>query len=121
MSIAAAIALFPLKLIATVILYLIKIVFSTVSFLVFAFSLPFVKLAEILGGLLLLITSVGIGAMLLCWYFGSVDGKTVLVVGCTFGLVSALLFASEDIAGFIYDKLEDASFFIDDLIEDMWQ
>ena len=120
MSIAAAIALFPLKLIATIILFTLKIVFSSASFLVVAFSLPFVKLAELLGGLLLLITSVGLGAMLICWHSGSLDGKTMLIVAFTFGLISALLFAAEAIAEFICDKIDDLIFLFDTLIEDMW-
>lgn len=120
MSIAAAIVLFPLKLIGTIILFILKMIFSLASFLVVAFSLPFVKLAELLGGLLLLITSVGLGAMLLCWYSGSLDGKTVLIVAFTFGLISALLFAAEAIAEFICDKIDDLLFLFDSLIEDMW-
>ena len=120
MSIAAAIVLFPLKFIGTIILFILKMIFSLASFLVVAFSLPFVKLAEIVGGLLLLITSVGLGAMLLCWYSGSLDGKTVLIVAFTFGLISALLFAAEAIAEYICDKIDDLLFLFDSLIDDMW-
>lgn len=120
MSVALAILLFPLKLTATIILFILKIVFSAASFLVLAFSLPFVMLAEMVGGLLLLFTSVSLGAMLLCWYFGSFDGKTVLIVAFFLGLISTLLLAAEAIAEFICGKMDDIALLCDSLIGDMW-
>ncbi len=121
MPVALKIILFPLKLTATIILFILKIVFTAASFLVQAFSLPFVHLADMVGAFLLILTSACIGIMLLCWYFGSLDGKTVLIVGFTFGLISGLLFAVEYIALFISGKMDDAAFFCEGLIEDIWQ
>ena len=81
--------LFPLKLIATIVLFILKISFSILSFLALAFSFPFVLLSDLLGGLIALISAVGLGAMLLCWCFGSFDGKTLLIITFFTGLLSA--------------------------------
>lgn len=114
------IVLFPLKIIATIILFVLKVTLNAAAFIVFAFSLPFVYLSEILGGFLAILAAVGVGAMLLCWRFGDLDGKTVLIVTFSLGLLSALLMAAEEITEFIEDKLASVSEFFSDLIEDMW-
>lgn len=114
------VVLLPFKLIATVVLYILKIVFKTISFIVFGCSLPFVLLSDIIGTILGLISAVGLAGMFICWRFGDLDGKTVLICAFTFGILSALFLAAEDIAAAIEEKLSDASDFFGYLIADMW-
>lgn len=120
MSIALKILLFPFKIIATIILFILKLTANLLSFLVFGGSLPFIKLADIIGGLIGLIDTVGLAAMLLCWHFGDLDGITVLIASITLGILSALFLAAEDIAMFIEDILDSAADFFVELIENMW-
>lgn len=114
-----AVALFPFKAIATIVLFVLKTVFHILSFVVLGCSLPFVLLSEMLGSLLGVFSALCLGAMLFAWRFGDLDGKTVLLCSFALGLMSALFFAAEEIAAAIELKLECASEFFGDLISDI--
>ena len=116
-----AVALLPIKAIATLVLFVLKTIFHLLSFLVLGFSLPFVLLSEALGSLLGIFSAVCLAAMLYAWRFGDLDGKTVLLCSFALGLLSALFFAAEEIAAAIEEKLSATSEFFGDLISDMWE
>lgn len=115
-----SVVLFPLKLMTTILLFILKMVFSLLSFLAVAISLPFVMVADLLGTLLSLITTLGVLAMIICWCSGNIDGKTLLVVSFIMGILIALLFAAESIAEYISDRFNDVTFFIEGLIDNIW-
>lgn len=116
-----AVALFPLKLIATVVLFILKSIFQILSFIVLGCSLPFVLLSKVLGSLIGVFSALGLAVMLFAWRFGDLEGKYVIGCAAILGLLSALFFAAEEIAAAIEIKLESASEFFGDLILDMWE
>ena len=115
-----AIILLPFKLLATIILFVLKIAFGAVAFIAYAIAIPFVMLSEIFGSLLAVFSALGVGAMILCWRFGDLDGKTVIIAALVLGMLCALLFTAETFAAAIEEKLSSASDFFGDLIEDIW-
>lgn len=116
-----AVVLFPIKAIATIVLFVLKTVFHILSFVVLGCSLPFVLLSEMLGSLLGVFSALCLGAMLFAWRFGDLEGKYIIGCAAILGLLSALFFAAEEIAAAIELKLESASEFFGDLITDMWE
>ena len=90
------------------------------SFVVLGCSLPFIWLSGLIGELIGIIATLGLAAMLLCWYFGDLDGKTVLITTFSLGIISALFLASEQIAAAIENALLAISEFFSELIGYMW-
>lgn len=112
--------LFPFKIIATIIIFLLEAAIKIGNLIIVLILSPL----EIIGFWLRLIfgvmTAVAVIGLILVYLNGEIS--LMLMIGTLFGcgVIDLILMAPELIMDFLSDKTEDLCFFLDDIREDMW-
>lgn len=112
--------LFPFKIIATIIIFLLEAAIKIANLIIVLILSPL----EILGFWLRLffgtMTVVAVIGLILVYLNGEIS--LMLMIGTLFGcgVIDLILMAPELIMDFLSDKTEDLCFFLDDIREDMW-
>lgn len=115
-----AIALFPFKIIATIVIFLLIAAIKTANFIFVLILTPL----EILGDWLRLIfgimTAVAVLGLIYAYLYGNISVTMMIgtLLGC--GIIDFIFMCPELIMDFLSDRAEDIYSFLDDIREDMW-
>lgn len=115
-----AIILFPLKIIATIVMFLIMSVIKTANFIIVLILTPLEILSSFLSVIFGIMAAIGVIGLILAYLNG--DISFVLMIGMFFGcgVIEFILIAPELIMDFLSDRAEALCFFLDDIKENMW-
>lgn len=115
-----SIALFPLKIIATIVLFLIKAVIKTANFIIVLILTPLEILGDWLGIIFGVMSAIGVIGLILVYLNG--DISFMLMIGMFFGLgvIEFILIAPDLIIDFLSDRADDLCFFLDDIMDCIW-
>lgn len=115
-----AIVLFPLKIIATIILFLIKAVIKTANFLIVLILTPLEILGDFLSVIFGIMIAIAVFGLILTYLKGDISLTLMIGVFLGCGVIEFILIAPDLIIEFLSDRAEDLCFFLDDINEAMW-
>lgn len=115
-----AIALFPFKIIATIIIFLVIAVIKTANFIIVLILTPLDILSDWLRWIFGIMTAVSVIGLIYAYLQGDISLMLMIstLLGC--GIIDFIFMAPELIMDFLSDIAEDICFFLDDIREDMW-
>ena len=114
-----AIALFPFKIIATIIIFLVIAVIKTANFIIVLILTPLDILSDWLRWIFGIMTAVAVIGLIYAYLQGNISLMLMIstLLGC--GIIDFIFMAPELIMDFLSDIAEDICFFLDDIREDM--
>lgn len=115
-----AIALFPFKIIATIIIFLLIAVIKTANFIIVLILTPLDILGDWLRWIFGIMTAVAVLGLIYTYLNGDISLMLMIItlLGC--GVIDFIFMAPELIMEFLSDIAEDICLFLDDIREDMW-
>ncbi|MCM1362015.1 MAG: hypothetical protein NC235_08935 [Clostridiales bacterium] len=115
-----AIALFPFKIIATIIIFLVIAVIKTANFIIVLILTPLEILSDWLRWIFGIMTAVAVLGLIYAYLQGNISLMMMIgtLLGC--GIIDFIFMAPELIMDFLSDIAEDICSFLDDIREDMW-
>lgn len=115
-----AIALFPFKIIATIIIFLVIAVIKTANFIIVLILTPLEILSDWLRWIFGIMTAVAVLGLIYAYLQGNISLMMMIgtLLGC--GIIDFIFMAPELIMDFLSDRAEDICSFLDYIREDMW-
>ncbi len=115
-----AIVLFPLKIIATIIIFLVIAVIKIVNFIIVLILTPLEILGDWLRWIFGIMTAAAVIGLIYIYLNGNISLMMMIgtLLGC--GIIDFIFMAPELIMDFLSDRAEDICSFLDDIREDMW-
>lgn len=115
-----AIALFPFKIIATIIIFLLIAVIKTANFIIVLILTPLEILGDWLRVIFGIMTAIAVIGLIYAYLQGNISLMLMIgtLLGC--GIIDFIFMCPELIMDFLSDRAEDICSFLDDIREDMW-